>query len=114
MAAKIITHANMRPLLDLLQHESEFQCGTEYRATGKEWYREIVTLEFPLGELAEDRLKTMALIGLNPPAPLPLTGKEGFNAQGLGGKAQVRKDLFMALMNLRDLLPEERGRIIRD
>jgi hypothetical protein len=110
---KIITHRNMGPLLRKLEAEPEFQCGVSYRPTGKEWYRETVSLEFPLGELAKDGLTTLALVGTRTPEHGPLTGKEGFNAQGLEGKASVRKDLFSALMNMRDILPAQRGRIVR-
>jgi len=74
----------------------------------------LVTLEAPLGELAKgdfvldmlfsqtdkDSIKTEAL-----------TGKEGFNAQGLEGKFSVRVPLAFGLMVLRRL-PPFRGRVL--
>jgi hypothetical protein len=109
---KIITHKNMEPLLDALQREEEFQPGYKGRDKPDAWYRRQVTLEFPLGELAKGWLNTFPLVGFQRPEVLPLDGKEGFSAQGLEGKAAVHKDLFMALMNMRDILPPYRGRII--
>jgi len=109
---KIITHDNIRPLLYALEHEEEFQPGYKGPSKPDAWYRRQVTLEFPLGELARDGLATIALVGFKKPEILPLTGKEGFAAQGLEGKAAIRKDLYMALMNIRDILPLYRGRII--
>ena len=109
---KVITHKNMGPLLGALAQEPCFQCGSNIPEPEGAWFRRQVILEFPLGELYRDGLLTLALTGFDRPETLALTGKEGFNAQGLEGKVQVRKDLFLALMNLRDLLPEFRGRII--
>ena len=110
----IITHSNMRPYLDRISESPEFQIRSTYKPTGDEWYRQKVTLEFPLGEAAKDWLTSMAL-GVLPGRNYtirPITGKEGFAAQGMEGKVGVEKELFAALMNLRDLLPEHRGRIL--
>jgi len=110
----IITHKNLQPFLDRLMAEPEFAIGSHTRPEGGVWYRQIVTLEFPTGEACKDGLTALALMGSNSHECVPLTGKEGFDAQGLEGKIQVRKDLFGALMALRDILPEHRGRIIAD
>lgn len=109
---KIIDHKSIRKYLDRLQREPEFQCGSKYKPTGDEWYRQRVKLEFPTGEACEDGLKSLALIGRSNYETLGLDGSEGFDAQGLEGKVSVSKDLFSALMNLRDLLPAGRGRIV--
>src|SRR5579872_2601769 len=108
----IITHKNIRPYLDRLQSEPEFMIGTAYQPTGDEWYRQRVKLQFPTGEIARDGLTTLALVGRNNYTTEALTGKEGFRAQGLEGRITVHKDLFSALMNLRDLLKPGRGRIV--
>lgn len=108
----VITHQNIGLYLDRLQGEPEFKIGTTYKPTGDEWYRQRVQLEFPTGEAAKGGLQTMALIGRLEYTTEALTGKEGFDAQGLEGKVCVVKDLFSALMSLRDLLPERRGRIV--
>jgi hypothetical protein len=111
--SKIITHKNLNYWLKKVQGEPYFECGSTVK-TPPAWCYQEVTLEFPLGELCKDGLTTIALVGREKPEPVPLTGKEQFNAQGLEGKIQVRKPLFNALMNLRDLLPELRGRILLD
>lgn len=109
----VIDHRNMERLLSALLDEPEFRIGPNgYKPTGDEWYRSKVWLEFPTGELAKDGLTTLALVGRANPEHAALTGDEGFNAQGLEGKVRIRKDLFGALMNLRDLLPQHRGRIV--
>ena len=108
-----ITHANMDALLDRLATEQEFQPGQQ-KTVPDAWYREQVILEFPSGELCKGALASLALLGRRAPVVAELTGKEGFNAQGLEGKVVVRKDLFGALMNRRDILPEYRGRIVSD
>ena len=110
--ATIITHKNIDKWLERLQREPEFQPGPDAPIRPNAWYRQQVTLEVPTGELAKDGLTTMALCGLEYPDVVPLTGKEGFNAQGLEGKVQVTKDLFGALMNMQDLIPANRGRIV--
>ena len=70
-----------------------------------------MVLEFPLGELAEEGLKTVALVARSEHWTEPLTGKEGFTAQGLEGKVLVVKGLFGALINM-DLMAEHRARIL--
>jgi len=113
---KYITHKNMKPVLDAIAKEPFFQIGSNVEHTGQEWFHQEVTLEFPLGEIAKDGLTTMALVGRareeGRMETCSLTGKEGFAAQGLEGKVRIRKDLFGALMNMRDTLPEFRGRIV--
>lgn len=107
---KVITHKNMKPILEALSGLPCFQPGNNEELP--EWLRQEVILEMPLGELCCDGLKTLALVGRRKPEPMGLTGKEGFNAQGLEGKVQIRKELFGALMNLRDLIEPYRGRIL--
>lgn len=110
---KVITHKNMGPILDAISREAEFQPGFKGPYKKKAWYRKIVKLEFPIGELAKGWLQTVALVGPRPDYELKeLTGKEGFVAHGLEGKAVVEKELFGALMNLRMTLPSYRGRIL--
>lgn len=101
----------MKPLLDAISAEPYFQPGPQ-TAPRPKWVDKVVVLEFPLGELAKDGLTTLALVGMGKNYETAgLTGKEGFNAQGLEGKVRVRKPLFNALMNM-DLLPRGRGRIL--
>ena len=107
-----ITHRTMQPYLKQLQREPEFQPGPNAPINRNAWYRTQVYLEFPTGELCNGFLSRLALCGTQEPELLPIDGKESLNAQGLEGKARVRKDLFGALMNLRDILPEHRGRIV--
>ena len=107
-----LTHKDIEPMLDRLAQEPEFKCGSTYKPTGQEWYRQAVWLEFPLGELAKDSLTTLALTGMVPPTIAKIEPCDRFNAQGLEGKARVRKQLFGALMAMRDLLPEHRGQIV--
>lgn len=109
---KVITHKNIEPLLDALLEEPEFKIGSSAKYDPAKWYRQTVTLEVPTGELAKDGLTTMALRGHSVPVIVELSGKEGFNAQGLEGKVQIRKELFSALMNMRDLIAPYRGRIV--
>ena len=109
---KMITHRNIQPILDALTNEAEFQCGSKVEYDASKWYRQTVTLEVAAGELCKDGLTTMALVGRSPYVTEGLTGKEGFNAQGLEGKVVIRKELFGALMNMRDLVTANRGRII--
>lgn len=108
---KIINHKNLRYWLDKLKSEPQLACGGPQR-TWSEWFDKPCTLEFPLGEIAQSDLHVIALVGRGPTDPVPLTGKEGFNAQGLEGKLQIVKPLINALFNLRDILPEHRGRIV--
>ncbi len=108
---KTITHDNLWCWLDKLATAPGLQIGDKHR-TWHEWYDAPCTLEFPLGELARDGLCTLALLGYERPEPQPLTGKEGFSAQGLESKVQIRKPLLNALFNMRDILPQNRGRIL--
>lgn len=110
----VLYHSDIQPYLDRLLSEPEFKIGNlnKYVPTGKEWYRTQVTLEFPLGELANGLLSTLALVGRRIPKTLPIDGTERFSAQGIEGKASVTMDLFSALAKMRDILPEWRGRII--
>jgi hypothetical protein len=118
----IITHKNLKHFLDRLQQEPEFQIGAlapnepererRYLANLDAWYRRRCWLEVATGELAKDALTSLALIGREHAECLSLDGTEGFNAQGLEGKVRIPKDLFMALMAMRDIVPEHRGRII--
>lgn len=108
----VIDHSNMQPLLRAIEAEPYFQCGSKRVYDPDEWFWQTVSLEVPTGELAKDGLTTMALAGRRECKTAALDGKEGFNAQGLEGKVVIRKDLFGALMNLRDLIPISRGRIV--
>jgi hypothetical protein len=108
----IITHKNLQRYLDLLQAEPEFQIGHHGPADPDAWYRQPCILEVATGELAKDGLTTLALAGRANPESVNLDGTEGFDAQGLEGKVRIRKDLFAALMNMRDLIARHRGRII--
>jgi len=110
---RIITHKNMGPLLKALSKDPYLRCGSKRRHDPDDWFWQQVVLEVPTGELCEDGLKTLALAGTgHHQSVLPLSGKEGFLAQGLEGKVMIRKPLFNALMNLRDLIPINRGRIL--
>jgi len=108
---KVITHKNMGPIRDAIALEDEFQPGPGHKIKPRGWYRRPVVLEFPMGEIAEEALKSIALIGRSEHWTEGLTGKEGFRAQGLEGKVLVIKDLFGALINM-DLLLPHRGRIL--
>lgn len=111
---KALYHKDIDPYLDRLAEELEFKIGSwdKYVPTGKEWYRTPVILEFPLGELARGLLNTLALVGRKTPETRPIDGTERFSAQGIEGKASITMDLFSALMKMRDILPQWRGRII--
>ncbi len=109
---RVITHKNMGPLLRAIENEPYFAPGPDRPHLRPAWAYRPVVLELPLGELARGGLETMALVGRARPEPMGLTGKEGFRAQGLEGKVQIRKPLFDALMNLRDIVPPHRGRIL--
>jgi len=108
----IITHKNLQHFLDLLQQEPEFKIGQHRPADLDAWYRRRCWLEVATGELAKDALTSLALIGREHAECLNLDGTEGFDAQGLEGKVRIPKDLFMALMNLRDVVAKNRGRIL--
>ena len=109
---KVITYKNIEPLLDALLNEPEFKIGCQAEYDASKWYRQTVTLEVATGELTKDGLTTMALVGCSPYTTENLTGKEQFNAQGLEGKVAIRKELFGALINMRDLIAPYRGRIV--
>jgi len=109
---KVINHKNMAPLLEAIAHEPCYQPGSNTPITGDEWHQSLVWLEMPTGELARDPLASLALLGHDYWEATSITGEEGFQAQGLEGKIRVRKTLFSALMNLRDILPPRRGRIV--
>jgi len=110
---RVISHDNMQPLLDALQEEPCYRPGPlAPMPQPEDWHQQLVWLEFPTGEAARDGLTTLALIGRNYNETAALDGKEDFLAQGLEGKVRVQKPLFSALMNLRDILPKGRGRIV--
>ena len=110
---KIITHRNLDPLLDAVNREPYFMIEwSRAKLPRPRWVDTPVYLEMPTGEIARDGLTTLALVGFAKPESLALTGKEGFNAQGLEGKVRVKKPLFNALMNMRDILAPGRGRIV--
>ena len=110
---RMIDHDNMQPLLDALQEEPCYQPGLSAPMPQPEdWHQQLAWLEFPTGEAAQDGLTTLALIGRNYNETASRDGKEGFLAQGLEGKVCVQKPLFSPLMNLRDILPKRRGRIV--
>jgi hypothetical protein len=75
------------------------------------WYTKTVILEFPLGELYDNYLKTTALVFNKQYKIAPIGENEKFNAQGLEGKVQVEMPLYEAI-NRMELLPEYRGRIV--
>jgi len=108
-----ITHKNRDAWLDRLRAEPFFQIGNKTPYDPGAWYNQTVVLEVPTGELARDGLTTIALIGRSPHETAPLTGKEGFNAQGLEEKVVIHKPLVNALLNL-DIIPEKRGRVVID
>lgn len=111
---RVINHGNLLEVLDYM----EAQIGTDCASVNRFFEQRdhvlfrIVTLEFPTGELAKDFLSRMALVGRSCPRPVALTGKEGFDAQGLEGKVQARMELWAAITKLRDILPAGRGRIV--
>jgi len=109
---RVITHKNLGPLLDALEGlvTDEGLWDMAHRDM-KHWINRSVILEFPMGEIAKGGLHTMGLIGKSKPKVIPLTGKEGFDAQGLEGKIQTRKRLKDAIIALR-ALPVHRGRIL--
>ena len=109
---KIITHKELEFILKLVDREPYFKIGNKSIYNLNDWFWKVCILELPVGEICEDELKTMALIGKNSYETLGITGREGFVCQGLEGKVCIQKPLFYALMNMRDLIPKYRGRII--
>jgi len=103
----VIAHRTMKTFLDAAAAEFHNNVPAE-----DSWVYQEVVLEFPMGEIAESPLKTMSLIGAYDYDITDLTGREQFNAQGLEGKIAVKMPLFNALMNLKNFLPQYRGRII--
>jgi hypothetical protein len=108
----VITHKNLDRYLQQLLKEPEFQIGRHGPADPDAWYRRQCWLEVATGELAKDPLTTLAIVGRANPESASLDGTEGFDAQGLEHKVRIRKELFMALMNMRDLIGLHRGRIV--
>jgi len=108
----IINHRNAGRIRDELSKLAESSAGWERNySDASHWMHTMVILEVSLGELADNWIKTIALTGGRIPEIAPLTGREGFIAQGLEGKAVIRKSLLNALVNL-DLLPKYRGQIV--
>lgn len=105
-----IDHKNLKVYLRQLEKEPYFQPGSTCRPRG--WYRVQCRLVMALGELAEDGLKTLALTGGHKPKIQPILANDRFATNGLECKCYVRKPLFNALMNLRDLVPVYRGYIV--
>lgn len=109
---EIITHANVDAVFEAVLAEPYFQPGPYDPTKRPAWVDMPVTLEFPVAELTRGAL---VLVGPLPAAltPLPLTGREGFAAQGgVEGKLRVTRPLFSALIAVRDVLPQLRGRIL--
>ncbi len=108
----IITHRKLQPYLDKLLRESYLQPGYQGGYDYNAWFEQEVLLEFPCGELAKDALTTLALIGRQRPEIVRIGEHESLDANGLEGKARVRKPFILALLNMRDILPYGRGRIV--
>ena len=107
-----IDHKNLRRYLRRLLMEPEFRVGSRAKPCSEAWYREPCYLVLALGELCEDGLKTLALVGREEPEIIEIPKNARFNAHGLEGACRIRKPLFNALMNLRDLVPQYRGYIL--
>jgi hypothetical protein len=74
-------------------------------------------LEFPLGELASENDGLRMILGFAHADgliefPIPITGKEGFAAQSLEGKARLRTTGIRAL-GIYAMLPEHRRALYR-
>lgn len=82
---------------------------SSYDDPANEFNQEAI-LEFPCGEIAEDSLKTIALIGREVPQPQAIDKTDSFNAQGLEGKFAVRKTLRNAIL-CTTLIPDYRWQI---
>lgn len=111
---KIITHKNVEEYRKILYDFAGDPQNWDELKDPDFWGNREVTLEYPMGEIAENFTKTLVLTNNGAkPDVVPLTGKEGFNAQGLEGKCQVRKPLVQALTALAMTSPF-RGRIVVD
>src|SRR5215469_3417653 len=81
---RIITHANMGPLLDAISRDPAYQMGPQaLKLKPAAWIHTPVVLEVPTGELAKGGLNNLALLGHNRHESVELKGDERFNAQGL-------------------------------
>lgn len=111
---KIITHKNMEEFRKELFSFAKDPKNWEELKNPDFWGNQGVTLEYPIGEIAESFTKTLVLTNNGAkPNVVSLSGKEGFNAQGLEGKCRVRKPLVQALIALAMTSPF-RGRIVTD
>lgn len=81
----------------------------DYNDPGSEFNR-MVVLEFPCGEVGEDGLKTIALVGKGIPQAQKITDSDAFIAQGLEGKFGVRMTLRDAILRTM-LIPDYRWQI---
>jgi hypothetical protein len=95
-----LSEAEEQKLLDLFDQDKT----SELPAT--------LILEFPLGEFASENGGLRMILGFAHANgliefPLPITGKEGFAAQGLEGKARIRTTGVRAL-GIYAMLPEHR------
>jgi len=82
---------------------------SDYNDANSEFNR-IVTLEFPCGEVGEDGLKTIALVGKGIPEARKIVDSDAFKAQGLEGKFGVRMRLRDAILRTM-LIPDYRWQI---
>jgi hypothetical protein len=73
-------------------------------------WNQSAKLEFPLGEIAIDGLRTIALLGIERPKPEPILASDRFNAQGLEGKISRTIPLREALI-ISDMLDSNRRQI---
>lgn len=120
MSAKVIyDHTDIARLQDLLDAEPYFRCGAP-PCNRPSWVDQPAALEVPLGELCDSDPVTSlgGLVAMQKGMGSiivetgPITGKEGFNAQGLEGKAIIHTTLFDAFLKLRDYCRPNRARIV--
>lgn len=108
---RIITHANYKPIFAQLT-----AAPPDSTSITPEFARQTVVFECPLGELCDGNFAKLLLLAPNGVADVEvarLTGREGFNAQGLEGLARCHIPLAAALLLLdRGFIPHRRGRII--